>query len=106
MSNDLTKIVISAEDIKNIEEFFNHFRIEIPDFLQKQLDVFNNNPNAYTLDDQKLLRAELAHAIVSSDHELMKDGVFSNIVANCDKEWFDTQFNRDFESDLTDLEKD
>ena len=106
MITDPTKVVVSAEDIKNIEEFFSHFRIDIPAYLQTQLDVYRAAPDEYTLDKQKLLRAELAHAIVSSDHELMKDGVFTNIVENCDKEWFDAQFNRDFEGDLSDIDKD
>ena len=101
MTDNTNKVVISAEDIKNIEEFFNHFKIEIPTYLSDQLDIFKAAPSEYTLDKQKKLKAELAHAIVTTDHELMKDGVFSNIVSNCDKEWFDTQFNRDFEGELS-----
>ena len=95
--SDPTKVVVGPEDIKNIEEFFGHFRIPIPEALQTQINSFKKDPSNYTLDQQKLLRAEVAHAIVSSDHELMKDGVFDNITNNCDKEWFETQFQRDME---------
>jgi predicted methyltransferase len=95
--SDPTKVVVGAEDIKNIEEFFSHFRMPMPEALQAQINVFKKDPTAYTLDQQKLLRVEVAHAIVSSDHELMKDGVFDNITNNCDKEWFESQFQKDME---------
>jgi len=89
------KVLINQEDIKNIEDFFNHFRIEIPNFLQAELDVFKNNPDEYNLDKQAKLKSELGHAIISSDHELFKDDLFVNVMKNCNKEWFDTQFDRD-----------
>ena len=95
--NDPTKVVVGPEDIKNIEEFFGHFRIPVPEGLQTQIDAYKKDPSNYTLDQQKLLRVEVAHAIVSSDHELMKDDVFDNITNNCDKEWFESQFQRDME---------
>ena len=105
MSKEPNKVVISSEDIKNIEEFFNHFRIPIPTYLQEQLNTYKTAPDEYTLDNQKTLKSELAHAIVSSDHELLKDGVFDNIISNCDKEWFETQFNRDLENELSEPKK-
>ena len=105
MANEETKALISGEDIKNIEEFFSHFRIEVPSYLKEQLDIFKADPGAYTADKQAMLKAELAHTIVSSDHELMTDGVFSNICLKCDKEWFETQFNRDLESELSEPKK-
>jgi len=95
------KVVINQEDIKNIEDFFNHFRIEIPEFLSKELQVFKDNPAEYNYDKQCKLKSELAHTIVSSDHELFKDELFKNVLGNCNKEWFETQFNRDLESTFT-----
>jgi hypothetical protein len=104
MHDSEQKVVVGNEDIKNIEEFFDHFHIPIPQYLRDELDKFKNNPGAYTVDMQKKLKTELAHAVVSSDHELLKDEVFGRIINNCDKEWFDTQFNRDLEDALTDDE--
>lgn len=92
---EVNKVVINQEDIKNVEDFFNHFRIEIPKFLQAELDVFKDDPESYNLDKQAKLKSELAHAIVSSDHELFKDDLFVNVMKNCNKEWYDTQFDRD-----------
>jgi len=106
MSNEENATLVSGEDIKNIEEFFSHFRIPVPDYLQEQLEVFKADPNTYTMDKQKMLKSELAHAIVSSDHELMNDGVFANICQKCDKEWFETQFDRDLEDGLSETKED
>jgi hypothetical protein len=109
MSNETNeegnKVVINEEDIKNIEDFFNHFRIDIPDFLKSELDTYRSSPDTYGIDNQEKLKAELAHAIVASDHELFKDKLFENVVKNCTKCWFDTQFDRDLESGLSDNEK-
>lgn len=98
MSEEQNKVVITSEDIKNIEDFFSHFRMDMPDYLREQLDVFKNNPEAYTIDNQLALKSELAHALVESDHELLKDDLFKDVIDNCSKEWFDTQFQRDFEN--------
>ena len=95
------KVVVNQEDIQNIEDFFKHFRIPIPNYLQQQIDVFKQDPNNYTYDKQCVLKSELAHAISESDHELFKDELFSNVIKNCAKEWYDTQFNRDLESALS-----
>lgn len=102
MQEETNKVVINQEDIKNIEDFFNHFRIEIPSYLQTELEVFKNDPNNYTYDKQCKLKTELAHAIVSSDHELFKDDLFANVIKNCNKEWFDAQFDRDLVDTFTD----
>ena len=96
------EVVISADDIKNISVFFNHFNITIPKFLQAELDRYNNKPDKYTYDDQLKLKAELAHAIVDSEHELFKDELFTKVVTNCEKEWYNVQFNRDFENTIKD----
>lgn len=100
------RVVVNQEDVKNIEDFFNHFRIPIPDFLKTQLDKFKNSPESYTYDDQCLLKTELARAIASSDHELFKDELFTNVLNNCSKEWYDAQFNRDLEEALSDEDQD
>ena len=105
MSEEKEKVVINSEDIKNIEDFFNHFRIPIPPFLQEQLDVFKQDPEGYTVEKQLRLKAELAHAMVESDHELLKDDLFKPVIQNCEKEWFETQFQRDFEGALPDEEE-
>ena len=94
------KVVMTADDIKNIEEFFNHFKIKMSVGLTKSIEGFKMNPAGFTFDDQIKLRAYLAHNIVASDHPLITDKVFGNIRANCDKAWFDTQFDMDLEDAL------
>lgn len=94
---NLRKVVMTADDIKNITEFFSHFKIPIPDPLQKMLNKFNESPGTFTFDDQIRLRAYIAHTMVSSDHPLLTDKVFGNIRANCDKAWYEAQFEMDAE---------
>ena len=89
------KVVITADDIKNIAEFFSHFKIKMSVGLIKSIEDFNSNPTGFTFDDQIKLRAYLAHSIVISDHPLITDKVFNNIRTNCDRVWFDTQFDLD-----------
>lgn len=98
---NLRKVVMTPDDIKNIEEFFGHFKIKVPVHLQKVLDKFKGNPTGFTFDDQCQLRAFIAHTMVSSDHPLLTDKVFGNIRANCDKAWFEAQFDMDVEEVFT-----
>ena len=95
------QVVLGNEDIKNIEEFFGHFNIVIPEQLKARIDIFKKSGGGYTVEQQTELKIELARAVINSDHELLKDEVFGRIMDNCDKEWFDAQFTRDIEEALS-----
>jgi hypothetical protein len=99
------KVVMTAEDIKNIRDFFTHFKIEIPKPLQSILEVFEKDISKVTFDDQIKLRAFIAHTIVDSKHPLLTDKVFENIRKNCDAAWYDAQFDLDLEEVLTEEKK-
>lgn len=97
MYEEERKVTISKEDAANIVKFFEHFNIPIPAPLQAQINRFNDNPDSYTPKEQDKLKIELAHAIITCDHELLKDEIFQTLNVNSDKEWFEAQFDRDVE---------
>lgn len=94
---NLQKVVVTNDDVKNIEEFFNHFKIEMPDSLKQVIEKFKDTPDSFSFDDQIKLRSFLAHTICSSTHPLLTDKVFDNIRKNCERAWFDAQFDFDVE---------
>lgn len=94
------KVVITNEDVKNTEEFFNHFKMPMPADVAASLNKFKADPKAFTFEDQRALRGHLAHAVITIDHPLVKDDVFKNIRAKCEKAWFDFQFEKDLEKEL------
>jgi hypothetical protein len=95
------KVVITSEDVKNTEEFFSHFKMEMPPNVAKSLEKFKADPKAFTFEDQRALRGHLAHAVITIDHPLVKDDVFKNIRAKCEKAWFDYSFEQDLEKELS-----
>jgi len=101
---ELTEIVINKEDIDNLEGFFTHFNIDCPDYLKQQFATYRNAAKddkiEYTLKDQQYLKEELCKAIASSEHELLKDELFSSVVERCEDIWFHAQFKRDLEETL------
>lgn len=99
--NSSEKVVLRSEDIRNVMEFFNHFRIPIPKDLQDQIDAYVKNPNSYTLQQQNQFKAQLSRAVLESDHELLQDDIFNNIKGFCDKEWYNAQFEKDLEEALS-----
>lgn len=104
MQSDEKKAILSIEDINNVEEFFRHFSIPIPKYLQDQIDIYKANLSSYSLENQERFKAELSRAIIESDHELLQDDIFSNIKHFCDEVWYNAQFERDLEEVLTDDE--
>jgi hypothetical protein len=94
------KVVMTADDFKNIEEFFTHFKIPMPELLTAVIAEYRANPGKFEFDDQRKLRVALAHAVITAEHPLLKDDVFKNIRANCDKAFYDGQFQYDLENIL------
>jgi len=94
------KVVMTADDFKNVEEFFTHFKIEMPEVLNERIVSYKKDPREFSFDDQKLFRAFIAHAMNTVDHPLVKDDVFKNIRAKCEAAWYSAQFDLDLEQML------
>jgi hypothetical protein len=101
VANDGSKVTITPDDVKHLENFFDFFKIPVPTRLQRVVDKLKADPNNFTIETQRELKIELAHAVASSEHELLKDGLFKNVMANCNKEWYEAQFERDVEDILS-----
>ena len=72
-------VVLTAEDIKNVKDFFEHFKIEMPQGISSCIERFSKDPKAITFQDQRTFRALIAHAMVTVDQPLIKDKAFANI---------------------------
>jgi hypothetical protein len=91
-----SKTLVTMEDVKNVRDFFDHFKIEMPQYLTDHLAAMENAENI----DEKLhdeMRVQVARAIAESEHEIFKDQLFEEVIPNCQKAWFDRQFSEDFE---------
>lgn len=92
------KVVISPEDCNAALDFWRHFNIPIPDYLQKNFEKFSAEPN---FENQELVKLGLVKAISETEHEAFKDEMFSKIVEECAGVTFDMQFDQDFENTVT-----
>lgn len=89
---------ISKEDAKNVKDFFSHFNITFPDYLDNCLKSIES-ASEITQFHWTDLRVNLARALAeNSEHDLLKDELFEEVIPNCQKVWFDQQFKEDFES--------
>lgn len=96
-----SKVTINKEDIKNTRDFFKHFNIKLPTYLLSVLDTIDAS-ETITEQHQARMKSMIARAMVDNkDHELLKDELFEEVLPNCEKEWFDAQFQEDFESYAT-----
>lgn len=93
---DTEEVKITKEDVRNTENFFNHFEIEIPDYLKKILHTIRES-DSITPSMQKEMRIGLSKALVESDSLLLKDELFKEVMPNCQKIDFDASFEKDFE---------
>lgn len=99
------QVVVSADDIKNIEDFFIHFKIPMPAPLESSVLKYKDNPVEFTFEDQCKLRAYIAYAVTTVDHPLLKDQVFSTIREKCSKAYYDARFDLDLEEVLAESVK-
>ncbi len=90
-------VVLTSEDMKNVKDFFDHFKIETPVAIATMMTRFNADPKSISFHEQKVFRAHIAHALSTVNHPLVKDKAFANIRIKCDKVWYDAQFDTDVE---------
>ena len=93
-------VVLTAEDVKNVKDFFTHFKLKAPDMVTNLIEKMEKDPKSITFEDQKRFRAAIAYAMNTIDHPLVKDNAFANIRAKCEKAWFDAKFEMDIDEVL------
>jgi hypothetical protein len=99
--NFTNTVVISKDDVKHVEDFYNNFQIPIPPYLAQALDRIRNSKEI-RIEDQITLREEMAHAMVAIDHPVFKDELFANVIKKSEKIYFEAQFKHDVEEIMGD----
>lgn len=90
-------IVITPDDCKAAIEFWKHFKIDMPEELQKAFSDFIATP---TLENQLKVKFQLTKSIATSDHEAFKDEMFEQVVAECAAVAYEMSFDNQLEETL------
>ena len=97
--DELKKVVLTTEDMNNIEGFYKHFNADIPAPIMDLMVKFQKDPTTLTFEDQTRMRAYIAQSIITLDIPILKDKAFDVIRSKCEEVWFTSKFDED----LTDL---
>jgi hypothetical protein len=100
MQSQGNQVVINKDDAKNTRDFFKHFNIEMPTYLDQVLSSIENAEVILPIHHANM-KAAVARALIESrdkGYELLQDELFNEVMPNCEREWFDRQFEQDFEN--------
>ena len=93
------KPTIGAEDITVMRNFFKHFKIDIPVSVEKAWTAFEKEP---TCENQEMVRAEVATAIVKDSVGVFTDKVFAPLRQESEKNAYYDHFKDHLEELLND----
>jgi len=93
----LTNLKIDPSDAKGVLDFWLHFDLHLPDYLQKAADNFEQNPN---VDTQDTFRGALCKALHEGKEDVFQDDLFKAIRQNSDKVLFNYQFLEQLEDQI------
>lgn len=93
------KIPVSKEDRENIVNYAKNFGVDIPNELEKAMDVFIKDQNFENYNDWKL---ELCKWLIESDHETFADALWDHCKEAANDIIFDLQFDKDVRDELKD----
>ena len=94
-----TEVVINKDDARNVRDFFKHFNIKVPENLEQVCDRIEKLPEI-TFPDQHDFKIALCEAMVTSDHAMFKDELFSEVIKNAEREVFNFCFKKEVEEVL------
>lgn len=110
----LDEINTDQEDCNNVRDFFYHFKIDMPEYLENAISEYETalkQSNAIVKEDynkdrglieaQNVFRVSLCRAMVESDHPLFKDELFKTVIANSDKVVFTANFDKQISEALS-----
>lgn len=92
------KIVITPEECKEVQDFWKHFKVDMPAPLKVAFDAFIADPSIVNQDAVKL---EICKAISESEHEAFKDEMFKKITEECANTAYLMQFDKDLEDTVS-----
>lgn len=97
----LDAIVIKPQDIGNLSSFFYYFNIQPTDELKKEIEIFQQLGDKYTLEDQERFRIAFGNFIAYSDHPLFNfSDKIKQVVDNIRENTSMISFNHDLEKSL------
>jgi hypothetical protein len=91
------KLVLSADDIKNTQDYFEHFKIPITDDLIAACEAFKKEQ---TLANQKAFKLALCQCIRTSKHESFTDKMFNEVKKTAAKAEYNLQFDKDLYKEI------
>ena len=95
------EIVITQNDIDNMDIFFKHFNIPMSDKLVTQIAFWQANKDNFTQEMAKEFKVAVSHAFLSADHKLLQNEVWQGVLKNCNETYYNSQFDKDLEAVLT-----
>jgi len=102
----LKEVVLNQDDIRNLRDFFAHFKVEVIPELDAVLKRWEEKKEKVTPQDQGDLRVQLCANMLRSGHKMFADELFKPILANSEKIVFDATFKSELETQLSQEKKD
>lgn len=109
----LSTLNIEADDARNVREFFNHFELKIPDYLENALKNYevgyeafkksggkSDAPTPDILYAQDQVRVQLCRAMVEHESPVFKDDLFKVVIENSKQIAFAAFFEKELEAEL------
>ena len=96
----LKEVVLNRDDIKNLRDFFSHFKIEMVPELDAVLTRWEKNPESVTPEVQEELKVALCSNMLISNHKMFSDELFEPILDNSRKIVYDATFKKELENQL------
>jgi hypothetical protein len=107
------KVVLSDDDVKMVEDFFQHYNdpktnnLIMTDYLRREITSFREKAKdgSYSTEDQKRFTVALCGALCNTTHPLLRDEAIKDVLGACDSVWTDAQFYEEFEKAIQDPRK-
>ena len=104
------KVVLSDDDVKMVEDFFQHYNnpqtnnLVMTDILRDEIESFKNKvkDGSYSTEDQRRFTVALCGALRQTTHPLLRDEAIKDVLGACDSVWSDAQFYEEFEKAIRD----
>jgi hypothetical protein len=107
------KVVLSDDDVKMVEDFFQHYNdpktnnLMMTETLANEISLFREKAKSggYSTEDQKRFTVALCYALGHTTHPLLRDEAIKDVLNACDAVWTDAQFYEELERAIQDPQK-
>ena len=92
------KIIVTAEDITNIRNFYTQFEIPISEDLEQAIRAFTGDGS---FENQAAIRLALCKSIIGTKHEAFEDAMMKEARAEAEAIAYKAEFDKELEETLT-----